>query len=266
MRFCRALVVLLWAFPVLAGDPFQAASGSSDEQKGRAVLEAAVQALGGNAFLHARDLREEGRAFQFDRFEDLRGMALFVGYEKFPGKERQELGKDKDVIFVLNGDKAWEKDFHGVRALREDEMKRLLESRRLSVEYLLRFGLKEAGAAVRYAGSDIMNRRAVDIVDVQDADNRLVTIVFDQTNHLPLRRQWVHRDPKTNLPSNEVETLGNYRDVDGIQIPFYRLRERDGQKIFEVFLREADFNRNMPDSLFDRPPGPDRPEPGRKKR
>ena len=52
----------------------------------------------------------------------------------------------------------------------------------------------------------------------------------------------------------------------GIFTPYYRLRERNGQKTFEVFLTSAASNTQPPDSLFQRPPGPERREPRRRKR
>ena len=109
VQFCCFLFAGL-GLPSSAG-----AQQPAPAEKGRAVLEAAIQALGGPAFLHARDFRAEGRAFQFGREEQLSGMARFTEHEKFPDKVRQELGKNKDIIIVFNGDKGWDWDFHGVR-------------------------------------------------------------------------------------------------------------------------------------------------------
>lgn len=244
----------------------QAVSLAPSDQKPRDILNAAIQALGGKAFLGAKDMRAEGRAFQFGRDEELQGLARFTEYEKFPDKLRQELGKDKEVVVVINGDKGWDKTFRGVREYPEEEMLRIRENRLLSVENVLRFRLNEPGVTLRYAGTDLIGNRLADLVEVEDADNRLVTIAVDQSDKLPVRRQWSRRNPKTRLLEKEVELLGNYRKLGDIQTPFYSMRERDGQKIFEVFLTTAAYNQNLPDSLFQRPPGPDRPEPGRKKR
>jgi len=244
----------------------EAVSAAQSDQKPRDILNAAIQALGGKAFLGAKDMRAEGRAFQFGRDEELQGLARFTAYEKFPDKLRQELGKDKEVVVVINGDKGWDKTFRGVREYPEEEMLRIRENRLLSVENVLRFRLNEPGVTLRYAGTDLIGNRLADLVEVEDADNRLVTIAVDQSNKLPVRRQWSRRNPKTRLLEKEVELLGNYRKLGDILSPFYSMRERDGQKIFEVFLTTAAYNQNLPDSLFQRPPGPDRPEPGRKKR
>ncbi len=234
--------------------------------KGRALLDAAVQALGGQAFLSARDSRSEGRAYQFNRFEELSGLAKFVEYEKFPDKVRQELGKDKDIIVVYNGDKGWEKAFRGVREMNEEEMKRVRENRLMGVENILRFRLKEPGLQVRFMNSDVIGGKPVDWVEVTDAENRAVSIAIEQSTKFPVRREWTRRNPQTHVREDEVEILGNYQKDGAIMTPHYVLRERDRQKMFEVFLTDTTYNVNPPDSLFQRPPGPERLDPRRKRK
>ncbi len=252
--------------PLIAGTLCVAvAAWGAQAEKGRALLEAAVQTLGGQAFLHARDFRAEGRAFQFGREEQLSGMARFVEYEKFPDKVRQELGRDKDVIVVFNGDKGWDKDFHGVREYPEDELRRIRENRLLGVEHVLRYRLNEPGLSVRFLNSDVVAGHPVDWVEVADAENRVVNIAIEQASRLPVRREWSRRNPQTRVREDEVEVLGNYQNASGILTPYYSLRERNGQKIFEVFITSGAYNLNLPDSLFERPPGPERPDPRRKK-
>ncbi len=262
-------LLLLSAFCFLPLAPAPAATqeqAPSAADKGRAILEAAIQALGGQAFLSARDVRAEGRAYQFGREQELSGMARFAEYEKFPDKVRQELGKDKDIIIVFNGEKGWDKDFHGVREYAADEMQRVLQNRVLSVEHILRYRLNEPGLTMRYVGGDIIASRPVDLVEVTDAENRVVTIAVEQASKLPVRREWSRRNPQTRVRENEMEVLGNYQKAGAILTPFYVRRERDGQKMFEVFLTSAAYNVNPADSLFDRPPGPERRDPHRRKR
>ena len=260
----RLGMVCLLSF-VLHAWPLRAQT-ASPEDKGRAILEAAVEALGGADFLNARDFRAEGRAFQFGREERLSGLARFVHYEKIPDKVRQELGKKKGLIVVFNGDKGWDKTFRGVREHSEEEMQRRQQRRLLSVEYILRFRLNEPGLLVRYVGADLIARRPVDLVEVVDGENRAVTIAIERASKLPVRRQWSRRNPRTRVRENEVVVLGKYRNVDGILTPYYTLRERNGQKIFELFLTGVAYNLDPPDSLFQRPPGPERRDPRRRRR
>ncbi len=270
MRILLCLSVLL---PCL---PWPVSAQTRDPARGRQVLEQAIQALGGPAFLNAREFRAEGRGFQFSRYEELSGMAKLVIFEKYPDKLRQEIGKDRDIIFVFNGGHAWEKTFRGVQELPPEEVERIRFNRELSVENILRFRIEEQGLEVAHVGADLVDGRPVDLVEIVDAQNRMVTIAFDQASHLPLRREWERRNPKTREREVNVETLGKYlaakagsksaspQEAGPVLAPYYSRRERNGIKVFELFLTEATVNPKLSDQLFQRPPGPDRPAPGKR--
>ncbi len=250
-----------------------------DTARGRQILDQAIQALGGPAYLNERNYRAQGRAYQFSR-EQLSGMARIVVYEEFPDKYRQEI--EKDIVFVLNDDHGWEGTFRGVRELPREEMERIRLGRDLSVDNFLRFRLKETGLhptalppsgtgaagtpglEAAFVGTDLVDGRESEIVQVTDAQNRTVTIAFDQSSHLPVRREWERRDPKTREREINVETLGKYLAVKSgkaggpLLAPYYIRREHNGIKIFEVFLTEVSSNVRLSESLFERPRGPDR--------
>lgn len=245
-----------------------------DAARGRKVLEAAIEALGGPAFLEANNFRSEGRAFQFSRYEELSGMARFVAFERLPDKYRQEYGKDRDVIFVLNGEHGWEKTFRGVQELPPEEIERIRLNRSLAVENILRFRRNEEGLEVAYTGTDLVDGRAADLVEIVDSQNRTVTIAFDQASHLPLRRAWERRNPKTRERELNEEILGKYlpakpagkaaKTAAKVLAPYYTRRERNGIKIFEVFLTGVEYNVKIAASHFERPPGPERAGPRRR--
>ena len=253
------------AFLMLFAVP--APAQTRDPELGRKVLEQAIKALGGQAYLNVRDRRAEGRAFQFSR-EELSGMAKIVNYDKYPDKYRQEVGKDKDVVFVLNGEHGWEGTFRGVQELPPEEVERIHLGRELSVDNLLRFRFKkEEGLEITHTGTDLVDGRTADLVEVVDAQNRVLIIAFDQSSHLPLRREWERRNPKTRDREQYVEILGKYLHAKGsgaVLEPYYIHRERNGLKVFESFLTEITVNPKLPDSLFERPSGPDRPDPHRR--
>ena len=254
------VLLLLFAVP--------APAQTRDPERGGKVLEQAIQALGGKAYLNVRDRRAEGHAFQFSSREELSGMARIVSYEKYPDKFRQEVGKNKEVVYVLNGEHGWEGTFRGVQELPPEEVERIRLGRELSVDHLLRFRFKkEEGLEIAHIGTDLVDGRTVDLVEVVDAQNRVVTIAFDQSSHLPLRREWERRNPKTNEREQNVEILSKYLRAKGqgaVLEPHYINRERNGIKVFESFLTEITVNPRLSDSLFERPSGPDRPDPHRK--
>ena len=88
-------------------------------------------------------------------------------------------------------------------------------------------------------GADVIDNRPVEIVDIADAQNRVTTVYFDQTNKVPTRQKFDRRNLETKEKDTEITTFSKYREVDGIQWPFDMHRERNGEKIYEMFSDAA---------------------------
>ena len=94
----------------------------------------------------------------------------------------------------------------------------------------------------------------VEIVDITDADNRTVTVYFSQSTKLPVRQSFRRRNPDTKDWDVEVTAFSKYRDVGGgVKWPFDVHRERNGEKIYEMFSDSVEINRNLTDDLFTLP-------------
>jgi hypothetical protein len=86
-----------------------AAAAETAQQRGKRVVEEALQAMGGNAFLAMQDRVESGRAYSFYR-EKLEGLSIAKIYTRYltpvPGKisvrERQNFGKDEYAGVLFN--------------------------------------------------------------------------------------------------------------------------------------------------------------------
>src|SRR5580700_8120065 len=72
-------------------------------KKARAVLNQTIQALGGSAYLNIQDISQEGRTYSFYHGRPSSLGVLFWRFYKFPDKERLELTKQRDVIYVYAG-------------------------------------------------------------------------------------------------------------------------------------------------------------------
>jgi hypothetical protein len=82
--------------------------------KARQILDRAVEALGGNAYLSVHDVTCIGRIGQFDHAGEVIGFGKFIDYAQPPLKERQENLPKRNIISVFNGDKGWDLDRGGV--------------------------------------------------------------------------------------------------------------------------------------------------------
>jgi hypothetical protein len=100
----------------------------------------------------------------------------------------------------------------------------------------------------------VVENQAVDIVDITDADNRVVTVYFSHVTHLPVKQVTNRRDARTKELNEETTRFAKYRDVGGgVMWPFDVQRERNGEKIFQMYADSVVVNKGLTDNLFTLP-------------
>jgi hypothetical protein len=231
-------------------------------ERGKRVVDEALAALGGEKFLAVKDRVESGRAYSFYR-EELSGLSvakIYTQYLKRPEnagpdfigiRERHAFGKDEYSAVLFTGGKGYEITFRGARPLPEATVDRFQQSTLHDIFYILRERLNEKGLIIESQGSDIYLNQPVEIVDITDAENRVVTVYFHQSTKFPIRQVFYRRDPKTRDRIEEDMEYGKFRDVGGgVYWPYYMLRKRDGEKVYQIFSESVQINQNLPDSLF----------------
>jgi len=229
--------------------------------KGKKVVDDAIAALGGDNFLQMQDRIESGRAYSFYR-DNLSGLSIAKIYTRYitvdPTKsahdlgvrERQSFGKNEDSAVVLREDGGANITYRGPKALPMEEFERYRETTLHNFFYILRQRLHEPGMEFEFKGSDVVDRVPVEIVDVIDAQNFVVRVYFHQTTKLPVKQSFSRLDPKTKDRDEEVTRFDRYRDNHGIQWPQQITRERNGEKIYQIFAETVSFNQDLTDDLF----------------
>lgn len=235
-----------------------AAFAETPAERGKRVVNEALQALGGNAYQQMEDRVEAGWAYSFYR-QELSGLSIAKIYTRYltpvPGKlsvrERQAFGKDEYAAVLFNESGAWEVTFRGARPLADERYANYIDSTLRNIFYILRQRLDEPGLTFYSQGSDIYMNQPVEIVDITDADNRTVTVYFNQMTKLPIRQVFKRRNPEFKDFDEEVMVFSKYRDVGGgVKWPFDMRRERNGEKTYEIFSDSVEINRNLKDNLF----------------
>jgi hypothetical protein len=255
----------LVALVMLASLTGAVAAAETAQERGKRVVNEALQALGGQAFLKMEDRVESGRAYTFFR-EQLAGLSVAKFYTRYlirpeppvPGKihvrERQAFGKDESVYMLFADNGAWEVTFKGARPLEDLRVANYQDSTRRNIFYILRQRLGEPGLDFYSQGSDRLENRPVEKVEITDADNVMVTVYFDQSTKLPVRQTFRRRNPQYNDFDTEVTYYAKYRDVGGgVKWPFDVRRDRNGEKIFEMYADSVEINKNLTDDLFTLP-------------
>src|SRR5258708_6826732 len=220
-------------------------------RKARVVLDQAIQAMGGQAYLNAQDMTQEGRSYSFHHGESNSLGTLFWRFRKFPDKDRLELTKKRDVIELYSGDKGYEITYRGVRSLESKELDPYLRRRHFGLDAVLRDWLNQPGVALFYEGQTVAAQKQADQVTVMNANNEAVTLYLDTSSHLPVKKSFSWRDPVDKQRNVEEEIYDNYRAAQNVMVPYDTTRFFNGEMSAQTFVTSASVNQGLSDSLFD---------------
>ncbi|MEK7750483.1 MAG: hypothetical protein AAB654_01110 [Acidobacteriota bacterium] len=235
------------------------------QEKGKRIVDETLAALGGERFLAMRDRVETGRAYSFYH-DQLRGLSIARIYTRYLSRpeppvpdflsvrERQSFGKKEEsaVLFTEDG-KGWQLTFRGARPVAADLLTRFRDTTQRNFFYILRQRLGEPGLIFDARGSEVWSNNPVSVVDITDAANRVVTVYIHQSTKLPVRQVFFRRDPQTKERNEEVTVFSKYREVGGVQWPHVTQRERNGEKIFEMYTESVAIDQGLTDELFTLP-------------
>lgn len=246
-----AAVLLLAVVPARAQDgeillPEQSAA------KAKGLLEEMIQAMGGSAYLNVKDSTCKGRLGSFGHSGALSGYDVFLDYVKQPDKDRQEMSKKRNIIYVTNGNKGWVLDRGGVSEEPSGQIEENQRELQVDLDYILRFRLNEPGMIFRYDGPDVVDLKEADWVEIDDPQGHEIRIAMAKLTHLPIRKEVAMRDPVTHMRAEEVDYFSNFQRVDGVTMYFQQTRFRNGMKVFQVFYDPdgCKFNTGLQDSFF----------------
>ena len=144
--------------------------------------------------------------------------------------------------------------FRGAEPLADERIKNFRDNARRNIFYILHNRMNEPGLSFYSQGSDRWENRPVEIVEITDADNNMVTVYFDATLKFPVRQVFRRRNPEYKDFDTEVTLFAKYRDVgNGVKWPFDIRRDRNGDKLFEMYSESVEINKNLKDELFTLP-------------
>jgi hypothetical protein len=235
-------------------------------REGRRLVDEALAALGGDAFLNIKTKTEYGRMYTFYN-RQLSGLTKATVYTKYlvaPEKPplgqfymRERIsygGKKKEKWAVLfNEDDGFEITFRGIRPMSEDDIERYKERRRKDFFYILLRRMGEPGLTFERVGREVVDNQPVEIVDIIDGDNEIVQVYLHYSTKLPMRQKYEYRDE--NKVRHVITTIfDNFRDVGGgALLPWVTQRQRDGERVFSMFAQSVVINEPLGEDLLGLP-------------
>lgn len=226
------------------------AQQDANAQKARALLDQCIQAMGGQAWLNLQDMEQQGRSYVYAHGQPASLGTAFWRFWKYPDKERVELTKQRDVVFINAGDNGYEVTYKGTAAQEAEPLADYNRRRRHSLEAVLRQWLNQPGIALFYDGPAVAEQKPADSVTILTADNDSVTLFLDNHTHLPIKKTFEWRDPADRLKNVEGEIFDNWRLEQGIMTPHSLLRSHNGDVTNQRFITNVRYNTGLPDSLF----------------
>jgi hypothetical protein len=227
-------------------------SPQQSEAKARAILDQAIAAYGGPAYLNLHDSTCTFHYGSFEHSGAVGGYGKYVQYSEPPTKERTENLPQRNEIDVYSGDKGWNMDRGGVSEEPESQLSKFQNDTATDIDNILRHRIHEPDIVIRYDGNDIVDLKQADWVQLVDSSDRTFRIAFDRATHLPLRRILNTRDPKYRTTAEEIEIYSNFHVLGGIETPLQISRERNGQAVYQVFFDDCSYNTGLDESIFTR--------------
>lgn len=259
MKSLLAILLLACLAPAQTNPPAAPPAAPSAEsipadqenmRKARALLDQMIQALGGQAYLKIQDISQEGRTYSFYHGRPNSYGIIFWRFYKYPDKERVELTKKRDVIYVNNGDKGYEITYKGTRAQEPKDVADTVRRRHYALDWVLRHWLSEPGVALFYEGHSVAEQKPVEQVTVMNAHNEGVTLYIDVDTHLPVKKTFSWRDPTDKERNIEDEVYDNFRPIQGVMTPLTLTRFYNGDMSNQRFLSSVSYDKGLADTMF----------------
>jgi len=243
---------------------------SESAHKARALLDQAIQALGGQAYLTYQSRSEEGRYYALHHGRTESTGTPYIYYLEYPDKDRFEVLKQKDVhiipgtidvggiktnkpdlVLIHNGDKGYETTFKGTAAQDKVDLERYLRRRQHSVEWVFRKWITDPTVALFYLGLDVVDSKPAEGVSLLNSHDDSVEVWIDQTTHYPIKISYSWRDPKDKQKNVEEEVYDHYKPEQGIMTPHSITRYFNGETSQQRFINTAKYNLNLPETMFE---------------
>ena len=242
------------AQPPAQPDSAKATSIPPDQQsahQARELLNQAIQALGGQAYLSVHDMQEQGRVYSFYHGRPSSNGVFFWRFVEFPDKERFEFTPQRDIANIFVGDKGYEITYKGPRSVEKKDLDDYLRRRRFSLETLLHTWVNDPKVALFFDGAALAGNLAAQKVTLINSQDEAVSIYFDIDTHLPIEKSYTWRDPVDKEKNVEEETYNGYRLVQGIMTPFGFTRYFNGDMQTERFITSASYSEALDQAMFD---------------
>ena len=255
--FCAInTIVLVLAFVCASGTTglareLKTDDTSKDETAARAIVEKAIQVIGGEEKLapfKSQSWKERGVYYGLssDGFPYMSKLAV-----EWPDKFRLEI--PQFMTIVLNGEHGWSKERGTTNETKGDQLAEQLEEQRCGYVSSL-VPLKGKEYSLSLIEEITIDGRPAAGVKVTQSGHRDVKLYFDKSTGLLVRSAWRVRSQEQGGKEMSQETsYTNYKDVLGAKIPMKIEIKRDGNRFLEAETLDLKAGQKLDPKLFEKP-------------
>jgi hypothetical protein len=241
------------------------ASDQTQDERGRKLLDQMLEALGGDAWLHRKNVKELGHLARFFRGTPTGIVVDFTTIHQFADGDRPEAqrigfitdksmilpGKKIDVVQIWAANTGHEVTYKGNVTLPQDQIDDYFRRQDHSIESIFRVWLKSPGVMVVAEGSTMVERRLTERISILSANNDAVTLDIDATTHLPRRRTFEWRNATFKDHDEDAEEYDDWHTIQGLPTAFTLTRYHNGDMASQTFFSKIEYDVDLPPGTFD---------------
>jgi hypothetical protein len=240
-------------------------AGETQDERGRKLLDQMLEALGGDAWLNRKNVKELGHLARFFRGAPTGIVVDFTATRQFANGERPDAqrigyitdksmilpGKKIDIVQIWANNTGHEVTYKGNATLPQEQIDDYYRRQDHSIESIYRVWLKASGVMVVAEGSTMVERRLTERVSILSANNDAVTLDIDASTHLPRRRTFETRNPKFKDIDEDAEEYDDYHTIQGLPTAFTITRYHNGDMASQTFYSKIEYDVELPPGTFD---------------
>ena len=219
-------------------------------EKGRALLAAVVKASGGLEAFRAVNNTTVKTTVTIFMPQGNTMEASTTDITVYPDKTRSDVTLPfGQMTQVLTPSEAWASGPQGIQDLEESRKRETKAS--LFRDMFRLFQMSGTGALIAQAlGESEVEGKMTEGFLVKDAEGNSVKMYLDSHTHLVVKREY---EGTTMMGAANIEEfLSDYRDVDGIKMPFHAKVMANGEPYVEAQVEEIYVNTEIDPKLFER--------------
>ncbi len=224
------------------------------DEKAETLVNTAFQKLGGANLLQVKNQFSTGYFSVYA--EGIPALPnAFVDVISFPDKERTEFKQQGNKVIQTNsGEKGWVYDAATliIREQGADEIENFKRGIRTSLDSLWRGTWRTQGATLVYVGKrEAGLGKRNDVVKLTYSDGFAVEFEFSPDG-MPMKSIYKKKNDE-GAEIKEEDRFAQFVEVQGVLVPFIVDHFIDGKQTSRINYDKIEFNKKVPDSIFDKP-------------